>query len=86
MLAGFECMDWVRVDVEELGMLKVGQKVRYMGEVYRVEMVNLCRARLVPLRKQRVKIESKDGAGKRTFQVTGRAIDVAPTSILETVR
>lgn len=62
--------------------LRVGQRLRYDGRVWRVEYVNACRARIVPVDKQRVEYTTLDGKPV-TFEAGGRAVNISPTAGVE---
>lgn len=61
-------------------MLKTGQVVKMAGELWHVDYVNTCRARLVPVAKRHVVLE--DG---REFDATRGAVNISPDSPLEVV-
>jgi hypothetical protein len=62
--------------------LMVGERVLYEGEVWIVEMVNECRARLRPERKRQVRYTVGDGSVVE-FEGTGRPVSVSPNADLE---
>lgn len=57
-------------------MLQRNQIVQYGSSLYRVDYVNACRARLVPLAKRHVVL------GDREFDAHERGINVSPNSDL----
>lgn len=60
-------------------MLKLGQVVRYDKALWRVDYVNDCRARLVPLVKRHIEIDG------HAFEGEQRGVNVSPNSFLEVV-
>ena len=59
---------------------KVGERVWLDGQQYRIDMVNPCRARCIPVRKVRVTIKDKVWNKKRTFTANGRITNICPTT------
>lgn len=57
---------------------KVGERVMVGGKAYRVQMVNCCRARCVPLRKNKVTIKDRVFNKTRTFMANGSTINICP--------
>lgn len=70
----------VFVNLRGGAMLKTGQVVKMGAELWHVDYVNACRARLVPVAKRHVVLE--DG---REFDATRGAVNVSPDSQLEVV-
>lgn len=65
-------------------MLKVGQTFTLLGCVYRVEMVNFCRARCVTSRRETVTVRDTRKHVDRTFTVTRtHGMDISPDSPVE---
>lgn len=67
-----------------LSRLKVGHLVRFEGHECRVTFVNDCRARLVPLARKAVKIETLDGT-QVAFERPQAGYNISPNSDLEIV-
>ena len=68
--------------------LKVGEIVRHADRLWRVELVNECRARIVPLGRRAVAYVAHDAAGEEktvAFEATERALSIGPYSELERV-
>lgn len=63
-----------------MSLLQPGQTVKMANALWRVDYVNDCRARLIPLGKRHVLLE--DGT---EFDTEGRAVNVSPNSLLEVV-
>lgn len=61
-------------------MLKSGQVVRYGNELYRVDMVNECRARIVPLSKRHVTLTNG-----REFDAERGGVNISPNSPLDLI-
>lgn len=66
-------------------MLQLNQVVRYSGALWRVDFVNDCRARIVPLTKSHVEITDDEGNIVRSFDRMGRGINISPDSVLDIV-
>lgn len=66
--------------------LELGQVVRYSGALWRVDFINDCRARIVPLTKQHVVIMDDEGNPVRGFDRVGRGVNISPNSVLDIVR
>ena len=64
--------------------LEVGQRVRYQGRVWRVILVNDCRAVLEPEATRAVQITRPNG-DRVEFEGSGRTVNVSPNSELERV-
>lgn len=62
------------------GTLKAGQIIRSGRQLYRVDMVNECRARIVPLAKRRVALP-----GGAEFEAERGCTSIAPTACVEIV-
>lgn len=62
------------------GMLTAGQVIRYGDELWRVDYVNDCRARIVPLNKRHVHLN--DG---REFDADRNGVSISPNSFVEIV-
>lgn len=75
--------------VRNLGTrLEVGMVIRYGGDLYRVVLVNECRARCEPIDKKRqVEISTRFGAdGKPVkFEASSVSINISPNSECEIV-
>lgn len=67
-----------------LARLKVGHLVKFCGHDCRVVMVNDCRARLVPLTRKAVKIETLGGK-EVIFERPMEGYNVSPNAELEIV-
>jgi hypothetical protein len=67
-----------------LSRLKVGHRVMFSGHECRVAMVNDCRARLVPLTRKAVKIETLDGK-EVNFERPMEGYNVSPNSSLDII-
>lgn len=65
--------------------LQVGQVVRYESRLWRVDYINACRARLVPLARRHVVIKDDDGDEVRSFDAERGGVNIAPTSELPVV-
>lgn len=62
--------------------LEAGKLYALDGKPYRCELVNWCRARLVPAWRESATITGRDGL-ERTFEFTPtRGLDVSPNAIL----
>jgi len=60
--------------------LKVGERIIVGGKRYRVDMVNSCRARCVPLAKENVSyVDTRTGCTV-SYRATGKAINIAPVT------
>ena len=57
---------------------KVGERVTINGTTYRVDMVNPCRARCVPLQKRKVTITDRVFNTTRSFMANKSAINICP--------
>lgn len=64
-------------------MLEVGELVYFRGEIWEVEKVNECRARIRPLSKKQKKFQTVEGQVE--FEGPGSGLDIAPNSDLERV-
>lgn len=64
-------------------MLKVGELVYFRGEIWEVEKVNECRARIRPQLKRQKKFHTVEG--RVEFEGPGAGLDIAPNSDLERV-
>lgn len=65
--------------------LEQGSVYELDGRPYRCELVNACRARLVPAWKETRTIETRDGTS-RTIHYTPKGLDVSPHSALRRYR
>lgn len=66
-------------------MLIIGQIVRYERALWRVDFVNDCRARIVPLTKRHVVLLDEEGGVKRAFDSEVRGVNISPNSALDIV-
>lgn len=80
----------VKLNSGPLTLLQKGMLFKHQGAVYRVDMVNECRARCVPVNRVKVEREMFD---KRTgenkvvsFEHDGAAINISPNSEVEIVK
>ena len=62
------------------GLLSAGQVIRYAGSLWRVDYVNECRARIVPLAKRHVTM-----ADGREFDAERTGTSIGPTSFVEVI-
>ncbi len=65
--------------------LQAGQIVRYSQSLWRVDYVNECRARIIPLTKRHVVLLDDEGNEKRAFDSEQRGVNISPDSPLEVV-
>jgi len=65
--------------------LKVGQVIEYQKGLWRVDLVNACRARIVPLKKRHVVLKHDDGTEKRAFDAEYGGVNISPTSAVPIV-
>jgi len=67
-------------------MLKVGDVVEFRGQLWEVDYVNQCRARIVPLERREVVIPGVDGEEERRFFTKDKALSIAPESDLPVMK
>jgi hypothetical protein len=65
--------------------LQIGQVVRYGNGLWRVDYVNECRARIVPLGKRHVVILDDDGQEVKAFDAERKGVNISPNSGLDVV-
>lgn len=63
-----------------LTRLQLGMVIEMSGVRYRVDMVNDCRARCVPLDKVKVQVEDKLKGVTKEFERFGSSINISPNS------
>jgi hypothetical protein len=71
---------------EGLTFLQEGMIIKLSGVEYRVEMVNDCRARCVPLHKVKVTVKDKLKDKEVTFERSAGPINISPNSECEILR
>ncbi len=66
--------------------LRIGEIVKHDARLWRVDLVNACRARLVPLNGRTARFHSNAGDGRDVeFNAPGRPISICPDSELERI-
>ena len=66
----------------QLRKLKLGELIRVEGTLYRVELVNACRARIRPLGTKHQVVKTWDGR-EVEFDAPLKPLDVSPRSVVE---